>query len=53
MLDSENVFARKSQTVISSALTLEYLKQLEFDWPEVDDKYLLKLFEYMKDVGFI
>ena len=38
---------------ISSKMTQEYLKALNFEWPIVDDNYLLKILKYMKKVKFI
>lgn len=38
---------------IDSSLTREYLRQLGFEWPIIDDEYLKKLIHYMESVGFL
>lgn len=34
-------------------ITSRYLKNLGFEWPEIDEKYLQKMLDYMKKVNFI
>lgn len=36
-----------------NSITCKYLKNLGFEWPELDFSYFVKLIKYMKDVGFI
>lgn len=36
-----------------AAITCEYLRQLGFDWPETDEAYLVKVVEYLRQVGYI
>lgn len=38
---------------IQSKITQEYLRQLSFKWPEIDDEYLVKILSYMEQVGFL
>ena len=38
---------------IQSQFTRNYLHLLGFDWPIIDEEYLLKILKYMKDVNFI
>ena len=38
---------------IHSNFTKNYLHLLNFDWPVIDEEYLLKILKYMKDVNFI
>ena len=38
---------------IHSNYTKNYLHLLNFDWPVIDEEYLLKILKYMKDVNFI
>ena len=38
---------------IHSDYTKNYLHLLNFDWPVIDEQYLLKILKYMKDVNFI
>ena len=38
---------------IQSNYTRNYLHLLNFDWPVLDEEYLLKILLHMKDVGFI
>ncbi|MCR4435862.1 MAG: amino acid adenylation domain-containing protein [Clostridiales bacterium] len=39
--------------IVQSKDTVEYLKKLDFEWPDIDRAYILKLIEYMKKVGFL
>lgn len=39
--------------VPDSSFTVNYLKQLGFAWPEIDDEYLAKVLNFMCEVGFI
>ena len=34
-------------------VTSRYLKNLGFEWPEINEKYLKKMLDYMKKVNFI
>ena len=38
---------------IHSDFSKDYLHLLNFDWPVIDEDYLLKILKYMKDVNFI
>ncbi|NLI91621.1 MAG: amino acid adenylation domain-containing protein [Peptococcaceae bacterium] len=38
---------------VKSALTVEFLKQLGFEWPDIGDQYLMQIISYMKKVGFL
>ena len=38
---------------IHSDFSKNYLHLLNFDWPVIDQDYLLKILKYMKDVNFI
>lgn len=38
---------------IQSDFTKNYLHLLNFDWPVIDENYLLKILKHMKDVNFI
>ena len=38
---------------IHSEFTKNYLHLLNFDWPIIDEEYLLKILKHMKDVNFI
>ncbi|NLV20788.1 MAG: amino acid adenylation domain-containing protein [Syntrophomonadaceae bacterium] len=39
--------------VIDSGITVDYLHQLGFEWPEINFEYLEKLIHYMESIGFI
>jgi thioester reductase-like protein len=39
--------------IIDSSITVEFLHQLDFEWPEVNHEYLEKLIHYMESIGFI
>ena len=36
-----------------NSITCNYLKNLGFEWPQLDFNYFVKLIKYMQDVGFI
>ena len=38
---------------IKSNYTRNYLHLLNFDWPVIDEQYLLKILQHMKNVNFI
>ncbi|HWQ75836.1 MAG TPA: amino acid adenylation domain-containing protein [Syntrophomonas sp.] len=39
--------------VIDSGITVEYLRQLGFEWPEISDAYIRRLIHYMESSGFV
>ena len=38
---------------VQSEYSKNYLHLLNFDWPIIDEEYLLKILKHMKDVNFI
>ncbi|MCK4261097.1 MAG: SDR family oxidoreductase, partial [Halanaerobiales bacterium] len=38
---------------LDPTLTAKYLKQIGYDWPEIDEEYIVKILRYMRLVGFI
>ena len=38
---------------IESKITCEYLKQLGFEWPNIDLPYLIKVINYMVSISFL
>ena len=52
--DTSNLSLDYNYTVnIKSDFTQKILKQLGFTWAKIDDKYITKIINYMKDVDFI
>ncbi|MCK4257847.1 MAG: amino acid adenylation domain-containing protein [Halanaerobiales bacterium] len=43
----------RAGVTIDSTITIEYLKQIGFEWPMIDQEYLAKVLEYMRKVNFI
>lgn len=39
--------------IVDSTFTINYLKQTDFEWPEVAAEYLMKVLSNMREVGFI
>jgi hypothetical protein len=39
--------------VIDSSLTLDYLSQVGFQWPDIDKIYLLKIINHMQATDFL
>ncbi|MEG0872993.1 MAG: hypothetical protein RSE00_04970 [Clostridia bacterium] len=52
-LTTENTLKYRTNTIIKSDFTIEMLEKLGFKWPKVTSKYLIKYFEYLKQIGFI
>ncbi len=43
----------RSGVTIDSTITVEYLRQIGFEWPGIDQEYLVKVVEYMMEVEFV
>ena len=43
----------KPNTIIKSNFTIELLEKLGFEWPVIDEEYILKYINYLKDIGFL
>ncbi len=52
-INTESQLSFSSSVIVESKLTIEYLKQLDFEWPEMNEQYLEKIISYMKDVEYI
>lgn len=52
-VNTENVFSKTRRVFVDSKLTIEYLRQINFEWPEIDAEYIEKLINYMKKDGFL
>ncbi|MCX7708612.1 MAG: amino acid adenylation domain-containing protein [Clostridia bacterium] len=44
---------QKPSIKLSSSITNEYLKQLEFEWPEINREYIRKILEHMRERDFL
>ncbi|MEG2348385.1 MAG: amino acid adenylation domain-containing protein [Clostridia bacterium] len=42
----------KPNTIVKSDFTIEILKELGFEWPEISDTYIIKYIEYLYEIGF-
>lgn len=43
----------QSFPIIDSSVTVEYLRQLGFEWPQISRGYIERLIRYMESIGFI
>ena len=43
----------KPNTIIKSDFTINLLEELGFKWPIIDEEYILKYINYLKDIGFL
>jgi thioester reductase-like protein len=43
----------KAPVLVTSEITIDQLKGLGFEWPEVDERYIKDLINYMVDAGFL
>ena len=41
-----------SKIEISSDFTIEYLKRLGFEWPDIDYEYIRRYIEYFEEIGY-
>jgi len=42
-----------SNVQVDSTLTVDFLKQLEFAWPDLTEEYCLKIVDYMQKIGYL
>ena len=52
-MDENEHLQYDSNIRIENSFTVEYLKQLGFDWKEIDFEYLKKYVEYFKKIGYL
>ena len=52
-LTRDNRLNYKTNTKIKSEFTINLLKKIGFMWPEVDQEYLIKYFNYLKKIKFL
>lgn len=52
-LTRDNRLNYKTNTKIKSDFTINLLKKIGFMWPEVDQEYLIKYFNYLKKIKFL
>jgi len=49
----QNQMNNESYVRLSSKITIEYLKRIGFEWPQIDVEYFSRLIRYMKKVKFL
>ncbi|UWG97967.1 amino acid adenylation domain-containing protein [Dehalobacter sp. DCM] len=52
-INSSGTIGLDSNVEIGSSLTLTYLSQIGFEWPEIDKEYVLKILYHMRATGFL
>ncbi len=52
-MDESGKLIYDSNIKIHNEFTVEYLKQLGFEWSEVDFEYIKKYIEYFKEIGYL
>jgi fengycin family lipopeptide synthetase D len=45
--------APQAPVLRDATITCEYLRQLGFAWPEIDEAYIARVIEYLRRVGYI
>jgi amino acid adenylation domain-containing protein/thioester reductase-like protein len=48
-----NIFNYNDSIIVDSTFTVNYLEQINFNWPDIDLEYISKFLYYMHNVGFI
>lgn len=51
--NGDNRLEYDTPIVINSAITQEYFKNLDFEWPQIDGSYIRKLLQYARKVRFL
>ena len=52
-LNNNNELNYKTNTTIKSEFSINLLKKMNFEWPDINYEYLNKYFNYLKNIGFI
>lgn len=52
-LDDNNDLAYTSNIKITSDITVNYLKKIGFKWPYINENYVKKYLNYLKNIGFL
>lgn len=52
-LDSNKKFKIVSNILMDSNFSVSYLKQIGFNWPEINKQYITKYIEYLKQINFL
>lgn len=42
-----------SNVTLNNDFTNQFLEELSFDWPEIDEKYIYQYLDYLKTIGYI
>lgn len=51
--NSEKKLIYESNIKIQSDFTKEFLKKIDFEWPDIDEKYIKKYLEYLIEIGYL
>ena len=51
--NSEKKLIYESNIKIKSDFTKEFLKKIDFEWPDIDKKYIRKYLEYLIEIGYL
>jgi len=46
-------FGSSANGPVDSSLSLKFLQQIGFEWPDITEEYLLKVLDYMQNTGFV
>ena len=52
-MSSKGQLRYDSNIHIENAFTVEYLRQLNFEWADVDFEYLRKYVAYLREIGYL
>jgi amino acid adenylation domain-containing protein/thioester reductase-like protein len=44
---------KRYKVQIDSLITREYLKRIDFSWPEINSEYLIKIVKYLNNIGYL
>ena len=51
--DSDGKLLRETKIKFNCDFTVDYLKRTGFNWPDINDEYIIKFLEYFKENGYI
>ena len=51
--DSDGKLLRETKIKFNCEFTVEYLKRIGFNWPEINEEYIVKFLNYFKENGYI
>lgn len=51
--DENQKLQSETKIKINSDFSVDYLQKIGFIWPEINEDYLIKFFDYFKEIGFM